>query len=187
MRWIRLSSFVIMAVIVTSTSVCSAGVLGKRYVGFDLARVSSDLSGDGTAYGAEVRLPTIGVVDLVGSFARTDLKFTSGSAVGVGFDLHGGETQWIGSYLSLASLISFPGGEDAELGFQYGGGVELRPNEMVSLAVGGACAKLDHEGEFMMTLGLYSWFADRVLGGLTLVRGFDPDDTTVGLGLAIGF
>jgi opacity protein-like surface antigen len=80
-----------------------------------------------------------------------------------------------------------PENGDRKFGFQVGGGVELTPNEMVSLAVGAAYAEMDEEGQTLMTLGLYGWLSNRVLGGATLVRGFDPDDTTMGLGLAIGF
>ena len=187
MRWASILSIVFVAAIIASTATSSAGVLGRRYVGFDLGRVNSDLGGDGTTYGAEVRMPTTDIVDLVGSFVRTDFENTSGTVAGLGFDLHGGETQWIGSYISLAGVASFPEEGDREFGFQYAGGTELKVNDAISLEVGGACAKLDKEGEAVVTLGVYWWLADRVLGSVGFARGIDPDDTTVGLGLAIGF
>jgi hypothetical protein len=81
LRWVSLSSIVIVAAIITSAA-ASAGVLGKGYAGVVLGRVDSDLGADGTFYGVEVRLPTSGPVDLVGAFARTDFKYTHVSAAG---------------------------------------------------------------------------------------------------------
>jgi hypothetical protein len=181
---------IVLVIIITSAGVLSAGVLGKRYVGFDLVHVDSDLNGDGISYGTEVRFPAIGVVDLVGAFSRTNFEDTYVNSAEAGLDMHGVGTEWIESYFSIGGLITVPEEGDRESGILYGGGMELNLNEAISLAVGGAVSQLKKEGEVAMTLGLSWWLTDQVLGTVDFVKGvdsIDPGPTTVGIELAIGF
>ena len=190
MRWAGLSSIVLVAAIITSTAVSSAGVLGKRYVGLDLAYVHSDLDDEAGSFGLEARLPTPGGLDFVAAFGRMEYEYRHAYIAGIGFDLHGiqpgVQPGVVGSYLSLGSQIVIPEVGDKEFGYQAGVGLEIRPNEVTSLMVGVAYAHMDEEGQVMLPIGLYAWLSRRVLFGLSVVRGFDPGGTTVGLGLGIG-
>lgn len=194
------------------SNVFAQGLLGKRYIGFEVGQVTpgdewvKDVDDSILFFGGGFNIPldsnvdfgiSIGYSKLEGSWEGVDIESTAKSLIG-GIAYQFKPKQQINPYITFTCGIvstevelSVPGfslrEKDDDFGFSVGGGIEIELSSQSALRPNIDYVKVGDEDDFFMGLGLNFWFTDSTVGILAIDYGFDEGDLYYGIGIGFGF
>ena len=177
----------ILVLMISVSTVVSAGTLGKGYLAVSVGIISPKYGSEGTLYGAEFQIPVNRAVDVVGGLDRTEFKYTHATSFAGGLSLHGASpAQRIEAFVNVAAQVGIPEYGDKEAGYQIGGGIEANITEEGSAVVAANYTRLSDVDDMVVGFGANMWFGRRVLCGLSIARALDAENTVIAVEVGIG-
>jgi opacity protein-like surface antigen len=211
-KFIRIAVLVVLVMGVAAQSTLAQGLLGKRYMGFEIGQTTpgdddiKDVDDSILQLGGGINIPVNPNVDAIvnlsyakleGYIEGVDYEATAKGVLG-GINYHFTPDQKVNpfvgilvGFVSTEAETSVPGYSESEdeddFAIAVGAGVEVDLNDQVAIHPTIEYDKIDDEDCFIAGIGLSMWFNTSVFGGLSAYYAFDDGDVSYSTEIGFGF
>lgn len=211
-KFIRITVLTLLVMGVAVQSGFAQGLLGKRYIGFEIGQMSpgdddlKDIDDSILQLAGGINIPVNPNVDAVVSLSYAKLEGdvegidveATAKAVRAGINYHFTPEQQANPYVRIsvgfvstdaeASVSGYSESEDeTDFAIAIGAGVEVDLNDQVAIRPSIGYSKVGDEDDFGAGISLSIWFNESVFGGLATSYAFDDGDVSYSAGLGFGF